>query len=152
MQALRTGPYGRCVYHCDNDVVDHQIVTMEMESGVSVSMNFVGHSHLEGRTLRIDGARATLRGTFIRGDYRLSIHDHVRNETEEIVLPESDEGHGGGDAGLMRAFVEALRSEHVEILTSARNSMESHLMAFAAEEARLEGTVVHMDDYRRRIE
>src|SRR5207244_4204076 len=77
MEALRTGPYGRCVYHCDNDVVDNQVVAMEMESGVSVSMNFVGHSHREGRTLRIDGSRATLRGKFIGGDSQIEIDDHL---------------------------------------------------------------------------
>lgn len=152
LDALWTGPYGRCVYHCDNDVVDHQIVAMEMESGVSVSMNFVGHSHREGRTLRIDGARATLRGTFIRGDYRMSIHDHLTNGAEEIELPDPDGGHGGGDAGLLHAFLEAIRLERTEALTSARNSMESHLMAFAAEEARREGKVVEMGEYRGRLE
>lgn len=152
MEALRTGPYGRCVYHCDNDVVDHQVVAMEMENGVSVSMNFVGHSQREGRTLRIDGTRGTLTGMFMPGAYRISIYDHVTNRVQQLELAGANSDHGGGDAGLMRAFVEALRQEHVETLTSARNSMESHLMAFAAEEARVEGTVVHMDDYRRRVE
>jgi hypothetical protein len=132
--------------------VDHQIVAMEMESGVSVSLNFVGHSHREGRTLRLDGARATLRGAFLRGDYRMSIHDHLTNEVEELALPPANDDHGGGDTGLMRAFLAALRSGRVETLTSARNAMESHLMAFAAEEARVKGTVVQMDDYRRRVE
>lgn len=144
MEALRTGPYGRCVYHCDNDVVDHQIVAMEMESGVSVSLNFVGHSHREGRTLRVDGSRATLRAAFLSGDQRMTIYDHLTNEAQEIALPQAEDDHGGGDAGLMRAFLAALRSGHRETLTSARNAMESHLMAFAAEEARVTGTVVYL--------
>jgi predicted dehydrogenase len=152
MEALRTGPYGRCVYHCDNDVVDHQVVAMEMESGVSVSLNFVGHSHREGRTLRIDGSRATLRGRFIAGEYAIDIHDHLSNRVEPVPLAGAGSGHGGGDFGLMAAFVDALRLEQPEALTSARNSLESHLMAFAAEQARVSGSVVPMATYRREVE
>ncbi len=152
MEALRSGPYGRCVYHCDNDVVDHQVIAMEMESGVSVSMTFVGHSPREGRTLRIDGSRATLRGKFIAREYEIQILDHVTNRTETLAIEGARSGHGGGDYGIMKAFIGALRSNSIETLTSARNSMESHLMAFAAEQARLEGSVVQMADYRRRVE
>jgi predicted dehydrogenase len=152
MQALRAGPYGRCVYHCDNDVVDNQIVAMQMENGVSVSLNFVGHSHQEGRTLRIDGSRATLRGNFTARAYAIDVHDHRTNTVEHVPLEGADSGHGGGDFGIMAAFVGALRAGRPETLTSARNAMESHLMAFAAEQARVEGAVVAMSDYRRRVE
>lgn len=154
MQALRTGPYGRCVYHCDNDVVDHQVVAMEMENGVSVSMNFVGHSYREGRTLRVDGSRATLRGKFIGGEYAIEIWDHWgrTGRVERVLLEGATSGHGGGDFGIMQAFVGALRSNQPDALTSARNSLESHLMAFAAEEARVTGRVVQMADYRREVE
>ena len=152
MAALRSGPYGRCVYHCDNDVVDHQIVSLEMESGVSVSMNFVGHSHREGRTLRIDGSRATLRGKFIAGEYAIEIDDHLGNRTEKVPLEGARSGHGGGDFGLFRAFVNGVRADRPDALTSARHSLESHLMAFAAEEARVSGRVVEMADYRCQVE
>ncbi|MCA1554075.1 MAG: Gfo/Idh/MocA family oxidoreductase [Chloroflexi bacterium] len=149
--ALRSGPYGRCVYHCDNDVVDHQTLAMEMQSGVSVSLNFVGHSHREGRTLRIDGSRATLRGKFIANEYEIQINDHLTNTSETLPIEGARSGHGGGDFGILRAFVVALRSNQRETLTSARNSLESHLMAFAAEEARVSGRVVQMDDFRQRV-
>ena len=152
MDALRTGPYGRCVYHCDNDVVDQQSVLMELESGVTVSLNFVGHSHREGRTLRIDGSRATLRGKFSEGDQQIEINDHLTNHSELIPIEYSHDGHGGGDVVLIAAFIAALRSGQAETLTSARNSMESHLMSFAAEDARLNGTVIAMADYHRQVE
>lgn len=150
-RALETGPYGRCVYYCDNDVVDHQTVSMEFEGGRSVLMVMHGHSHQEGRTMRYDGTRGTLRGQFYGHEQRIEIHDHLTGRCEEIEIPLSESGHGGGDFGTVKSFVRAMRGE-AEALTNARESMESHLMAFAAEESRLNSTVVDMTEFRRRAE
>ncbi len=151
-RALESGPYGRCVYRCDNDVVDHQTVNMELESGASVVLIMQGHSHREGRTIRYDGTRATLLGQFYLTNSEIKIHDHLTGKVE-IIRPELGRaGHGGGDEGIMRAFVRALRQGKPDPLTSARASLESHLLAFAAEKARVEGTIVDMDAYRRQVE
>lgn len=152
-RALESGPYGRCVYRCDNDVVDHQTVNMEFESGASGVLFMHGHSHREGRTMRYDGTRATLVGQFCLTESEIQIHDHLTGEME-IIQPKlgfRDAGHGGGDEGVMRAFVRALR-QGKSPLASARASLESHLMAFAAEQARVEGTIVDMDAYRQQVE
>ena len=153
-EALQTGPYGRCVYHCDNDVVDHQIVTMETEASASIALVMHGHSHREGRTLRYDGTRATLRGAYFFDEQRLEVHDHLTGEVEVIELelgPLGEAGHGGGDFGLMKAFVRAVRDPDTA-LTTARESLESHLMAFAADEARLDGSVIDMEAFRQQAE
>jgi len=150
-RALEVRPYGRCVYRCDNDVVDHQTVNMELESGASVVLLVHGHSHREGRTMRYDGTHATLLGQFYLGDSQIQIHDHLTGKVE-IIQPELGRaGHGGGDAGVMHAFVRTLRQGKLP-LTSARASLESHLLACAAEQARLEGTVVDVDAYRQQVE
>lgn len=146
--ALETGPYGRCVYHCDNDVVDNQVVSLEFASGVTGAMFMHGHSHQEGRTMRYDGTRATLRGIFTGDTNAIEIHDH-RHGTMERILPDAGgSGHGGGDEGLTAAFVHGLLSGRADTLTSGRASLESHLMAFAAEQARLDARVIDMDEYR----
>jgi predicted dehydrogenase len=151
LQALETGPYGRCVYHCDNDVVDHQTVNMEFRGGASAVLFMHGHSHEEARTMRYDGTRATLRGRF---DYQagcLEIYDHLTNRREELAIPAAASGHGGGDFGVVRSFIRAVRGQ-AAALTTARESLESHLLAFAAEESRLQGVVVNMDAFRQRAE
>jgi hypothetical protein len=51
----------------------------------------------------------------------------------------------------MAGFVRAVRDPACA-LTAARESLESHLLAFAAEEARVHGTIIHMDEFRRRAE
>jgi len=138
------------VYHCDNDVVDHQVVSMGFEKGTSVTLTMHGHSHLEGRTTRIEGSNATLISEFSFGGSWIDVNEHAsdrRIRYETSASPKS--GHGGGDFGLIAGFVKALRGDvDNKTLTTARTSLESHLMAFAAEDARLGLRTVHMDDYR----
>ena len=153
LKALKDGPYGRCVYHCDNDVVDHQVVTMQFENGVSATLTMHGHSFEEGRTIRIDGSQSTLLGKFGMNRSFIEIHNHRGNIYERIGFPNQVEerGHGGGDFGLVRSFVSAVRGE-LDNFAGARESMESHLMAFAAEDARSGACVVNMDEFRARAE
>lgn len=150
-QALDTGPYGRCVYHCDNDVVDHQVVLMAFPSGISATLTMHGHSEQECRTIRIDGSQASLFGRFGFNETFIEVRDHRDFSVKRWDFANEIEsgGHGGGDEGLMEGFVDALAGVSAP-LTDARTSLESHLLAFAAEEARLQGTVVAMPDYRSR--
>ncbi len=154
LEALRTGPYGRCVYRCDNNVVDHQVVSMTFESGITATLTMHGHSHEEGRTLRVDSSQATLLGKFSYSQAWLEVQDHTLAPLERYTFPaEVDQtaGHGGGDSGLMRQFVKAMRGEK-QPLTSARDSLESHLMAFAADEARIESKTIDMEHFRNLID
>lgn len=144
--ALETGPYGRCVYRCDNDAVDNQVVLMRFAGALSVSLTMQGLSHVEGRTIRMDGSRATLLANESRAE--IVVHDHRTGTTERRSVAPGIGGHGGGDAGLMSAFVDAVRGERGGVLTSARESVESHLIAFAAERARTSGAVVDMNAFR----
>jgi predicted dehydrogenase len=146
MRALETGPYGRCVYRSDNDVVDHQVVLMRFGGGLSVSLTMQGSSHLEGRTIRIDGTKATLLANEPRAE--MDVHDHRTGTMERIERPRGVGGHGGGDEGLMRAFVGAIQGDRGGVLTSAREAVASHLMAFAAEQSRVSGQAVDMERYR----
>jgi predicted dehydrogenase len=153
-EALESGPYGRCVYRCDNDVVDHQVVLMELEDGTSVSFTMHGHSFEEGRTIRIDGSKATLLGKFSWNRTYIEIHKHRGSHISCIDMPNNIEGsgHGGGDGGLMEAFVRALEGTQQETLTDARSALESHLMAFAAEQARTTNAIIDMKVFRAKAE
>ena len=150
LKALQTGPYGRCVYHCDNNVVDHQVVSMIFPSGITATLTMHGHSHQEGRTLRVDGSKATMLGKFSYSQAWIEVHDHTTGDVDRYQFPsevDRTSGHGGGDYGVMRRFVEAMRGQKPP-LTGANDSLESHLMAFAAEDARLGNTTVNMENFR----
>jgi len=149
--ALRNGPYGRCVYHCDNDVVDHMTVNMLFEGDLTVTFTMHAFSHENCRTMRYDGTKASLRG---HGEKEvLTLYDFRTMGEREIPIGQAEGGHGGGDAGLMTAFANSLNGGREGLRTSARESLESHLMAFAAEESRSKGgQVIDMGEYRARIE
>ncbi len=149
-RAIENGPYGRCVYRCDNDVVDHQVVSMELAGGTSVVLVMHGHSNEEHRSMRYDGTRATLRARF-GNPSEIVLHPHG-GAPRTIPIPQAQGGgHGGGDWGTFRAFLQVLRGETAP-LTDVRTSLESHLLAFAAEEARLTHGVVEMAEFRARAE
>jgi predicted dehydrogenase len=152
-RALATSPYGRCAYRCDNDVVDHQVVAMELASGASVSFTMHGHSHREGRTMRYDGTRATLRAAFT-DEPEITISVHGTGEVERVDLPAVEAiGHGGGDEGVVRAFAASLRGAPASerLSSDGRTSLESHLLGWAAEEARRNGSVVDVAERRARL-
>ena len=144
MKALREGPYGRCAFKCDNDVVDHQVVNMRFKDGSSTSMTMTAFCNEGGRQTRIFGTTGSIRGdsqklyisNFLTGSYMVVDTDVVNDGS---ILS----GHGGGDGGLMDAFVRALETgDPSYILSGIDETLESHLMVFAAEESRQKDTIV----------
>lgn len=155
LQALREGPYGRCVYRCDNDVVDQQASIFRFANGVTAAFVVTGFTEENTRTLKLMGTRGEIRGHLEKGELevrtfgRPGLRDgRVRSGAEyELIRVETGPGHAGGDDGLMQAFVERIRRRKAgldpgEAVTSLEESLDSHLMAFAAEESRLRGQVV----------
>ena len=151
LHALRSGPYGRCVYRCDNTVVDHQVVNLCFESGITATLTMHGHSHEEGRTLRVDGSQATLLGKFSYSQAWIEVHPHTPGKIIRYSFPtvvDNTSGHGGGDDGIMRAFIATMHGAQPP-LTTALDALESHLMAFAAEASRLGNQTVDMGAFRK---
>ena len=147
LEALRTGPYGRCVYACDNDVVDHQVLNLEFAGGVSASFTMTAFTRSRDRETRIFGTKGELFGN----GQTLEVYDFLSEQTTMIDTElESDgsiqSGHGGGDEGVMHAFLGALReNDSSHILSGPNESLESHLMVFAAETSRREARVCQIE-------
>ncbi|GHJ47888.1 oxidoreductase [Catellatospora sp. TT07R-123] len=144
LSALREGPYGRCVYACDNDVVDHQVVAMEFDGGVSAVFTMNAFNTGGHRRTRLFGTRGEL---VCEGD-SITVYDFVtgawtQHDPSTVGGADSAGGHGGGDEGLMEAFVTAVATgDPAPILSGPAQTLNSHLATFAAEQARLDGTVV----------
>jgi len=143
--ALRTGPYGQCVYESDNEVVDNQVVNMEFEGGKTVAFSMVAFTQeLCVRQTRIHGTHGQLvcDGTNI-------VHSDFRGKGSETTYTPKVEkdtrmsGHGYADWYLMDSFVQAvLLNDPSKIISGPEETLESHLIVFAAEKARRERTVV----------
>jgi predicted dehydrogenase len=145
IRELRNGPYGRCVYECDNDVVDHQVVNMEFEGGETASFTMTAFTKARQRETRIFGTRGELYGNGIK----IQIHQFLSGKTEIIDtsedVPASLSDHGGGDYGLIDAFVSSIAQNDPKlILSGPEETLETHLMTFAAERSRKEGKIVKL--------
>ncbi|MFJ7996474.1 Gfo/Idh/MocA family protein [Streptomyces sp. NPDC096310] len=152
LDALRTGPYGRCVYACDNDVVDHQVVNMEFPSGATCSFTMSAFTPMEHRRTRLLGTHGFVDGdghTLRVVDFRTGEERTVDADTEAGAAagPSAEDGHGGGDEALTEAFLTAVSTGDASTLRSdAAESLATHRVVWAAERARVAGTVVRLDD------
>lgn len=151
--AIRTTQYGKCVYRCDNDVVDHQTVNILMEDDITItfSMNAFNKG---GRFLHIMGTKGELRAA-LDNDNPIEVYDFQSKETQIIPIIAGDgvlNGHGGGDEGIVQSFYEYIQGSYIgNEISDIETSVNNHLLVFAAEKSRKEGTVIDFDEYKKQI-
>ncbi len=180
-KAIKEGPYGRCVYHCDNNVVDHQVVNICMTDGSTMSFTMSGFSEKNSRFTKFMGTKGEIladlsentiqiqefgkkRFTKFMGTKGEILADLSENTIQiqefgkktEIIdvskLSEDFSGHAGGDNRMVEEFLDMLLDgkEPEKSMTTLERSLESHYIALAAEQSRLDGgNVVDMDKIRR---
>ena len=142
-QAIRNGPYGRCVYHSDNTVVDRQIVGIEFTNNITASFEVHAFNKRTERHIHIGGSEGELTGCFEDGSLVIKFFDDRSDITMQIETLAGD--HMGGDLRLMEDFAAALRAPFGhEIKTAAKKSVTSHIMALAAEQARVSRKVIEL--------
>lgn len=144
-EALRTGPYGRCVYGCDNDVVDHQVVSLEFESGITAGFTMTAFTKAEPRKSHIFGTLGHLYGDGSEIRHFDFLSDRTRLIPVHDEPPPALTGHGGGDYRLVDRFLRAAEEmDQAWILSGPAETLESHRMVFAAERSRIEGRVIEL--------
>jgi len=151
LQALQTTDYGLCVYHANNDVVDHQVVNMEFAGGATASFS-VNAFNEGGRYIRLFGTKGEIYA-FLK-DPEITVYTFEDNQKRTVPVRKTEEsihgGHGGGDLGIIKELYDYLsgtyngyRAANITI------SVKNHLIGFAAEQARNSGTVVDVDEFFR---
>ena len=148
-KAIRTTQYGKCVYRCDNDVVDHQTVNMLMEDDITVTFTMNAFNK-GGRFIHIMGTKGELRAAMDE-DTPISIYDFETGTVTEIPIVAGDgilNGHGGGDQGIVESLYEYLTDTYEGCaISDIRTSVNNHLLVFAAEKSRKENIVVDFEEY-----
>lgn len=149
MEALKTTDYGLCVYHANNDVVDHQVVNMQFEGGVTVSFS-MNCFNKGGRFIRIFGTKGEL--ISYAGDKEIKVFTFEDKQTQMFPVVSADEsingGHGGGDYGIVVDMYDYLCGTYTgKSVADISISASNHLIAYAAERSRHTDCVIMLDDY-----
>ena len=150
MDAIKTGPYGRCVFACDNNVVDNQTVIMQFENGVTATLKMEAFVKNGGRDIRFFGTEGELE--LREGENTITLKKYFGEDTVWKITDLTDdlEGHGGGDHRMIDELYDIMTGQNPQVATSIDESIESHYMALAAEESRVNGGVlVELAKYRK---
>lgn len=146
---LKTSDYGRCVYFSDNDVVDHQIVAMQFEDGVTANLTMTAFEY--GRSIEIFGTKGILKGgQFLKqvsgSDIQVQTFD---GEIEKHVIDvDSDDYHMGGDEGLMKALYDEMAGDQNAPVSSY---IQSHVISYSAEYSRVTKQRVELADFKHKF-
>lgn len=154
IKALETGPYGRCVYRCDNDVCDHQVTIIEFKNGVNVAFTLSGFTNRMCRTIKIMCEYGEIRAEDDRNTIEITrFNSNAVEQVSKTLIhtAQTDGFHGGGDSLLVEDFINGLEGRPSENKTTIERSIESHLLAYAAERSRVTGQVVDMDILKKEL-
>ena len=147
--AITNTQYGKCVYKCNNDVVDHQVVNMLFEDDITVTFTMNAFNK-GGRFIHIMGTKGELRAA-MDGEKGIEFFDLETQKSEFIPIVAGDgikNGHGGGDRGIVLTLYKYLTGTYDgKSIPGIQESCYSHMIVFAAEQARATDTVVNVEEY-----
>lgn len=142
-ELLKTSPYGVCAYKSDNNVVDHQSVMVQFESGATGTHNMIGGAATPQRKIHIIGTKGEIYGVLESGKFTVSLIDprpgceHLDRIVDVNV---TDDSHGGGDMIMTEDFVSYVRDNKFSVsCTSLKESVKGHLTVFKADESMKDG-------------
>ncbi|MBQ8862379.1 MAG: gfo/Idh/MocA family oxidoreductase, partial [Clostridia bacterium] len=146
---LKKNEFGLCVYHCDNDVNDHQVVNMEFDGGATATLT-VNAFNRGGRYTRVYGTKGEFYA--FMSDDEIVVRTFLDKEKHIIPVKITEEsiagGHGGGDYGIVADLYNFLNGDEVEFGASEIGiSVENHMLGFAAEESRHNKAVISLDEF-----
>ncbi len=149
-QDLAESPWGRCVYRCDNNVPDHQVVSLEFEDDITAVFTVSAFTYEHCRTIKIMGTLGEVGGNMETGEIDLKVFGE--RETEKLVIKTDILQHGGSDEKFIKAFIDSADGNTESNITSAKECLHSHMMCFAAEESRKRhGALINLEEFSKQF-
>lgn len=145
-EALKEGPYGRCVYHCDNNVVDHQVVNLQMDNDITITFSMCAFSATCNRKIKVMGTLGELEGSMEENKIYYTPFGGKQEVIDLAKMTTDFSGHAGGDTRMVEQFADYVMKDECSIsITDLETSLESHYIALAAEESRKkDGQVIYL--------
>ena len=149
LEALKNSDYGLCVFHANNNMPDHQVVSLAFEGGATATLTFNAFNN-GGRYTRIYGTKGELYA--FASDEEIVVHTFADRKKHTISLSKVDEnitgGHGGGDFGIVYDLYDYLNGTYNGLdIAEIGVSVQNHMIGFAAEESRLTETIVNIEEF-----
>lgn len=136
-KALRKGPFGRCVFYCNNDVVDNQIVMINFKNNVKATLTMSAFN-TGGRRYTLSGTKGEIVLDESNDTLTLEIFGGKTYHYDMAKLSKNHANHGGGDLCLVNDLYNILTGKQ-KATSGLDVSIESHLIAIASETSRLKG-------------
>jgi predicted dehydrogenase len=143
MQAIKNGPYGLCVWHAGNDVVDHQVVMMEFEGAATATCTLSGYSATNGRRIRVQGTHGEI--LFEEDSGTITVRMFT-GKGDEIIKTDAPESYHPEDQDIVDEWISSVTLS-TPVTVDAREALRTHAVVFAAEKSRKEKRVVEMSEF-----
>jgi predicted dehydrogenase len=144
LKAVQTGPYGRCVWKTDNDVVDHQVLALQYAGGATGTLTTTAFCADAGRKVRLHGTLGEMFFDEHLNEILLKVYGKA---PETIALAHESGGHGGGDERVVKSWLMAIqKNDPALIRTTPQESLKTHTIVFAAEASRKEGKTMSLKE------
>ena len=142
LKAIKTGPYGVCVWHAENDVVDHQVVLMEFEGGATATCTLTGYSATNGRRIRLQGTRGEI--LFDEAAETISTKLFSGNK-EDLIRITSPQSYHPEDQNIVDEWLSSIINS-TTVTVDAVEALRTHAVVFAAEISRKENRTVELSE------
>ncbi|MBO5411658.1 MAG: Gfo/Idh/MocA family oxidoreductase [Clostridia bacterium] len=155
LEWLKSHEYGLCAYESGGDINDRQVINIEFEDGSTAMFTMVGGTSKPDRFIHICGTHGEIEGRledekfivrkFDRSGDKFGYDEEIIDVSKEVHASAGYVGHGGGDYAIMHELVRYLNGDNSSIsITSIDDSINGHLVVYAAEESNKEEKIVRI--------
>ena len=138
---LKQGPYGKCVFYCDNDVCDNLTSIFKFDNKVTSNFNINAFTKESDKKIRLFYKEGEVEASFKQKEIKIK---SFLNTDEKIIKIDQE----NTDEKLFLDFIDRVKNKNYKSCISDVGSViESHVATFAAEFANVSETVVDVKSF-----